>query len=154
MPYSATLKSRKKSNYYVDIKKAYGNPKALKAIAKNLLELIPKKANVIASDSGVGGSILATALSIASSRKLTLVRPLKKNYGTEKIIEGYVPTKGDVIAIVDDVRTTGSTLIKVTKKIRKTGAKIAGCYVVVDRGRALPKLSVEFKSLLTAEDLK
>ena len=154
VPYSAILKSRMKSNYYIDVKKISGNPRVLRVISKNLLSIIPKEVNVIASDDGAGGIPLATTVSILSSKKLSVVRPGKKSYGTEKEIEGYMPTKGDIVAIVDDVRTTGDTLVKITNKVQKTGARVRGCYVVVDRGKTPPKISVEFKSLLITGDLK
>ena len=129
------LKSKKISDFYIDIKKAYGFPEILNEITDRLYALIPKEANCIAS-SDYGGLPLATAISSKYGLNLTLIRNKKKNHGLNKLIDGYIPNPKDKIAIVDDVMTTGTSLKKIIKIIKPTKAKILGCYVVVNRGKA------------------
>ena len=68
------------------------------------------------------------------------------------MIDGYVPTEKDKIAIVDDVFTMGTSMAKIIKALNKTGAKIIAGYVVVNRGE-VSKFIIPIKSLLTAEKL-
>ncbi|MDO8511314.1 MAG: phosphoribosyltransferase family protein [Nanoarchaeota archaeon] len=138
------------SDYYIDIKKAYGDAEAFDLMAKRLGEKIPNRTNCIAA-SGHGGLPLAGALSVLYKRNLSLVRTELKDHGLLKYIDGYVPSEGDRVAIVDDVFTTGRTLQKVINIITPTGAEIVGCYVFVKRGEG--QLSVPVESLLRVEDL-
>src|SRR3989344_8478758 len=138
------------SNYYIDIKKAYGDAKAFPLMVDLMAKEIPHPTNCIAA-SGHGGLPLAGALSVLYARNLSLVRTELKEHGLLKYIDGYVPSKGDKVAIVDDVFTTGRTLQKVINIITPTGAEIVGCYVFVKRGEG--PLSVPVVSLLHIEEL-
>ena len=138
------------SNYYIDIKKAYGDAEAFGLMVKRLGEKIPNRTSCIAA-SGHGGLPLAGALSILYARNLSIVRTELKEHGLPKLIDGYIPSEGDKVAIVDDVFTTGRTLQKIIGLITPTGAEIVGCYVFVKRGEG--QLSVPVESLLRVEDL-
>jgi len=128
------LKSKKISDFYIDLKKAYGLPEILNEITDRLYALIPKEANCIAA-SDYGGLPIAAAISSKYGLNLVLIRNKRKNYGLNKLIDGYIPNQKDKIAIVDDVMTTGASLKKIIEVIKPTKAKILGCYVVVNRGK-------------------
>ncbi len=128
------LKSKKGSDFYIDIKKAYGYPDILNEITGKLYILIPKEANCIAA-SDYGGLPIAAAISSTYGLNLILIRNKRKNYGLNRLIDGYIPNRKDKVAIVDDVITTGSSLKKIIQVIKPTKAKILGCYVVVNRGK-------------------
>ncbi len=66
------LKSKKISDFYVDIKKAYGFPNILNEIATKLYALIPEEANCVAA-SDYGGLPLAVAISSKYELILTLI---------------------------------------------------------------------------------
>ncbi len=144
------LKHAGQSHLYVDLKKAYGNPSLRKHITQELHKKIPLNVTTLAA-SGHGGIPLATTLSDQHDYNLTLIREERKGYGTEKHIDGYQPQNHDVIAVVDDVVTTGNSLKKIVDKLEHTKGKVQGCYVVVDRSDQ--KLPVQVESLLTLEDL-
>ncbi len=144
------LKHAGRSDYYVDIKKAYGYPDVLNLICGSLWEVIDKRTTCIAAG-GYGGVSPATILSKEYDLKLTLIRDEPKKHGKGGWIDGHVPTKQDRVSIIDDVFTTGGSLKKNINVIKPTGAEILGCHVVVKRGEG--KLEVPFSYLLTAEDL-
>ncbi|PIO00451.1 hypothetical protein COT72_01980 [archaeon CG10_big_fil_rev_8_21_14_0_10_43_11] len=147
---AVTLRNGKTATFYVDVKKAYGNPRLLNAIAKEMWKLIDKSVTCIAA-SGYGGIPLASALSAQYNVALTLVRDAVKDHGTKAVIDGYVPHSNDCIAIVDDVCTTGGSLRDTIQALEHTGAKVVGCCVVVKRGEA--QLSAPLTHLLTPQDL-
>ena len=146
-----TLKSKKISDFYIDIKKAYGFPEILNEITDKLYALIPKEANCIAA-SDYGGLPIATAISSKYGLNLIMIRNKKKNHGLNRLIDGYIPTQKDNVVIVDDVTTTGSSLKKIIKVIKPTKAKILGCYVVVNRGKA--NLNCPLSWLFEAKDFR
>jgi orotate phosphoribosyltransferase len=144
------LKNAGASDFYVDVKKAYGYPEALSIISDKLLEKIDKRATCIAT-AGYGGLSPATAISLIKGLKLVLVRDEPKKHGMGGWIDGYVPDENDKVAIFDDVLTTGGSLKKIIEVIKSTRAEVVGCYVVVKRGEAVLPFHVEH--LLKPEDL-
>ena len=138
-----------KSDYYIDIKKAYGY--VLKDICEEVHEKMDKETTCVAG-SGHGGIPLAAGISASYGLRLCLVRERQKDHGLTKIIDGYIPGKEDKVAIVDDVLTTGGSLIKVIETITPTQAEIIGCYVVVKRGEC--SLPVPLRYLFEYEKKK
>ena len=144
------LKNAGSSEYYVNIKKAYGNPELMFLLCKNLREKMPREVTCFAG-SGHGGIPLATRMSGLYTKNLTLVRDGAKEHGMSDLIDGYVPASKDKVAIVDDVFSTGGSLRKIIETLAPTGAEIVGCYVIVKRGEG--QLPVPLEYLLKVEDL-
>ena len=126
------LRSGITSSYYCDIKEALGYPKILDEIIKQLTSLIPKETTCIVG-SGYGGITLASDVSFAKGLPLVLVRDVVKNHGTKKIIDGYLPDKKDHSCIVDDVFTTGSSVLGTKEKLKYTKCKFTKPVVVLNR---------------------
>ena len=80
---------------------------------------------------------------------LILVRDKIKNHGTKKSIDGYIPNRKDVICIIDDVFTTGSSITKVKEKLALFGVKFTKSIVVLNRSNKSNVISV-----LSDKDLK
>lgn len=145
-----SLSSGGKTDYYIDLRKAYGDPNARRMIKERLWNLMPEGITCIAGQ-GYGGITPASIIAEEHGLYLTLVRDARKDYGMTNIIEGYMPIVDDRVVIVDDLLTTGGTLRRVIENIQPTGAQILGCYVVIKRGEA--ELNYPVKWLLTAEQL-
>src|SRR3989338_11057391 len=145
------LTSGKTSDFYIDMKKVLGYPKASELVCSELCKIINKKTTCIASI-GCGGLPLAARVSLKLGLPLTVVREKPRKHGLKNLIDGYVPTEKDKIAIVDDVFTMGTSMAKIIKALNKTGAKIIAGYVVVNSGE-VSKFIIPIKSLLTAEKL-
>lgn len=128
------LTSGKESNYYIDIKKLITNPKALKLIAKLIKEKTQEMNLEFDKVAGpeLGAVPIATALSLETEKPLLIVRKKKKDYGTGKQIEGEV-REGDIVTLVEDVTTTGGSVLRAAKVIESEGAKVKAIFVVVDR---------------------
>lgn len=145
------LKSGQVSDLYIDIKKAFGNPKAFSLICDEFCRIIDKGATCIAG-SGHGGLPLATAVSIRLRLPLVLVRDKIKNHGIQKNIDGYAPRVKDRVIIIDDIFTTGTCVSNMVKILKPTNAKILAGYVVVNRGD-ISEFQLPIKSLLDVEEL-
>ncbi|MDR0911504.1 MAG: orotate phosphoribosyltransferase [Methanobrevibacter sp.] len=127
-----TLSSGKKSNYYVDMKKAITEPIILKSIAILINEKIKEdKINKIAGPA-LGAVPIATAVALESDIPLLMIRKEKKGYGTSKLIEGEL-IEGDFVCIVEDVTTTGGSLLKAINAINDNGGIVKKVFSVVDR---------------------
>ncbi|MEK6922648.1 MAG: phosphoribosyltransferase family protein [Nanoarchaeota archaeon] len=126
------LSSGEISDVYYDVKKAYGNPALLSSLARRVYHQRNGDINFVAGF-GIGGGPLAIAISLLYNIPLTIIRNEKKKHGTKREIECYVPNSPDIGMVVDDVFTTGTSLLSTVKTIEKTGAKISECYVVLKR---------------------
>ena len=140
------------SDFYIDVKSVYAQPKILRMLARALAKLLPKQTTCIVV-TGHGGIPLGVAVSLASGMPLTLVREQPKKHGRNTLLDGYVPTRGDRVAIIDDVFTTGGSIRRVETVIKRTGARVVGRLVVVNRsGKKLRTVRslVQVQELLSA----
>ena len=67
------------------------------------------------------------------------------------LLDGQIPTEDDVVALVDDVLTTGGSMVHMKNAIKPTGARVIGGYVVAKRADA--RLDFPVRHILTAEEL-
>ncbi len=150
------LSSGKKSNYYIDIKKATTNPEILKLIGEIIAENI-KDENVKVAGIELGSVPIATAVSILGQKPLLIIRKKPKDYGTKNKIEGELK-EGDNVIVVEDVTTTGNSVLKAVEEIRKYGGVVKKVFVVVDRLEGakenLQKENVELIPLVTVKELQ
>ncbi|AAL81158.1 orotate phosphoribosyltransferase [Pyrococcus furiosus DSM 3638] len=128
------LTSGKESSYYIDIKKLITNPKALRLIARLIKEKAEEEGIQFDKVAGpeLGAVPIATALALETDRPLLIVRKKKKEHGTGRQIEGEVK-EGDRVLLVEDVTTTGGSVLRAAKILKEAGAEITGIFVVVDR---------------------
>ena len=147
---SVRLRSGQQSNFYCDIKKAYGHPSLLTGIAKEIGKLIDKNITCVAA-SGYGGLPLAVVVATMFNLNFVAVRDKVKKYGRGSYIDGYVPNEDDKIIIIDDVLTTGSSIKETYSVLRKTKAEITEAIVVVKRGEA--SLPIPHRYIFTIDDL-
>lgn len=131
-----TLASGKKSSYYVDLRMVPSFPHQFRHMIKHLQNTISKEIGLDSFDAiasvPTGGLVIASALALETVKPLVYVRSQAKNYGTGKLVEGIV-TEGMKVLVVDDVATTGGSVINGIKELRKAGAIISDAYVIVNR---------------------
>ena len=132
-----TLSSGKKSDYYIDARICSLSSKPLALISKIFFDLIKKSKSTylggptIGADPIVGG-ILVCAAEENYNLKGFLVRSIDKDHGTKKIIEG--PTiENATITLVEDVVSTGGSLIKAIDRLEDQGLRISNILSIVDR---------------------
>ena len=147
------LASGKKSNYFVNIKRASTNPQVLREIGK---AMAPFVGEAKIAGMALGAIPLAVAVALETNRPFVMVRKEPKDHGTKDLIEGEV-LPGEKFVIVEDVATTGGSTMRVVSALREKGANVAKAVVVVDRQEGAREMlmehGIELISLFTAKDL-
>jgi orotate phosphoribosyltransferase len=150
-----TLRSGKKSKYYLDKYLFETCPDILKALGEEFAERITGDVTLIAG-AELGGVALAAATAIASGRNWIIVRNSKKGYGTGKLVEGILKA-GDVVLLVEDIATTGGQVLEAAKVITEAGAKVKKIVSVIDRRQGaeenITQAGYKFESIITKDDL-
>ena len=150
-----TLRSGRKSNYYLDKYLFETQPDILRALGALFAERLPPDDNRIAGPE-LGAIALAAAASMASGKPFVIVRNQKKGYGSGKLIEGTL-NAGDSVVIIEDVLTTGGQVLEAVKSLESAGAKVQSILGVLDRQEGarhnIESAGYKFESLFTTSDL-
>ena len=155
-----TLASGKKSPYYIDLRLVPSFPHEYRKMIKGLQ-------NLIANDVGfenfhslvsvpTGGLVVAASLATEIVKPLNYVRSSTKDHGTGKSIEGVTYQEMKLL-MIDDVVTSGGSMINAIKIIKDKKMIVSDAYVIVDRmegaSQALQAEGVKLHSLLTINDI-
>lgn len=131
-----TLASGKKSSYYVDLRLVPSYPHQFRKMVKHLQNEIIDKIGLENFYSIVsvptGGLVIASALAIETVKPLIYVRSKPKDYGTTKSVEGKIHD-GLKVVMVDDVATTGGSVINAIKSLKESKIKVEDAFVIVNR---------------------
>ncbi|RQH01262.1 orotate phosphoribosyltransferase [Natrarchaeobius oligotrophus] len=141
------------SEYYVDKYLFETDPRCLEAIAGAFAGRIDdEKLGGVA----LGGVPLAAATSVAAGVPYVIARKQRKEYGTGNLVEGRLED-GEEVVVLEDIVTTGTSLVDAVEALRDAGATVERALVVVDReegGREnVEDAGVEMESLVTASEL-
>ena len=150
-----TLRSGKKSKYYLDKYLFETCPGILKALGAEFAKYASDDVTLIAG-AELGGVALAAATAMETGKNWIIVRNSKKGYGTGKMIEGVLKAD-DVVLLVEDIATTGGQVLEAAKVITEAGAKVSEIVCVIDRkqgaGENITAAGYKFESILTKDDL-
>jgi orotate phosphoribosyltransferase len=150
-----TLRSGKKSKYYLDKYLFETCPDILQALGREFAKHVSEDVTLIAG-AELGGVALAAATAIESGKNWIIVRNSKKDYGTSKMVEGVLK-KGDVVLLVEDIATTGGQVLEAAKIITEAGAAVKAIVCTIDRKQGaqenITQAGYKFDSILTKEDL-
>ncbi|MCC2591133.1 orotidine-5'-phosphate decarboxylase [Chryseobacterium sp. MFBS3-17] len=127
-----TLKSGIESPFYVDLRPLASDPKILKHLANYLLEMLPLDNFDLICGVPYAALPMATAMSLESYLPLIIKRKEAKEYGTKKMIEGIF-TKGQNCLLVEDVITSGKSLLETIPEVENEGITVSDIVVVLDR---------------------
>ena len=142
------------SDYYIDIKKASTDPKTLQIIAQELSKYT--KGYDLLAGMELGAVPLVVALSLETNLPYVMIRKEKRGHGTSKQIEGC-DVKNKKVLVIEDVTTSGGSVVKTIQVLRENNAEVDKVLVVVDRESGakekLQKLNVTFVSLLSVSEI-
>ena len=133
---SFTLASGKNSSYYIDLRLVPSFPHQFRKMIKNLQNLIIEKNGLDDFESfatvPTGGLVITSALAIETVKPLIYVRNKPKEYGTTKSIEGKI-SHGMKVVVIDDVLTTGTSVLNGIKQLRDAELSVSDLYVIINR---------------------
>lgn len=131
------LASGQKSNVYVDVKKTAMNRMCYNLLADLLVKKIKEEFTPIEAVAGVvlGGCHLASivAMNYPMNINVFYVRPEGKDHGTKNLIEGPQYTELQHVVLLEDVITTGKSVLKAAELLRQAKFDVKGVLAVVDR---------------------
>ncbi|KAA8922369.1 orotate phosphoribosyltransferase [Thermoplasma sp.] len=122
------LTSGKRSTYYVDIKEAATEPAVLNKIASEFSRMIRTR-KIAGMELGAVPLTVATALHM--SIPYIIVRK-ERSHGTMSLLVGKLE-RGEEIDVIEDVVTTGNSVLKAVQVLRENGAVVKRAFCVVDR---------------------
>jgi len=159
-----TLASGLKSPFYVDCRSLMAYPGSRRLVGHLAYDALVGVTIDCLGGLEIGAISIATTISHYCYRatpqrewRTFVVRKTAKDHGLGKLIEGAVRA-GDRALIVDDVLTSGGSLLKAIAAARQAGLVVSEALVIVDRkeqdGRArVEQEGVSLISLLTIDDL-
>ncbi|MEB3861010.1 MAG: orotate phosphoribosyltransferase [Desulfurococcales archaeon] len=147
------LSSGRESSIYVDLRVATFKPSHFKALLGMAASIVEGLGVDAIAGVATGGIPWSTGIGIILSMPSTYVRPREKGHGTSRRVEADV--EGLRVAVIDDVATTGSSLLGAIEALRLSGATVEHAVVVVERGsearRRLARAGVRLYSITTLE---
>jgi orotate phosphoribosyltransferase len=130
------LSSGKDSAYYIDLRLVPSFPHQFRKMTKSLQNLISDKIGLDSFDYiasvPTSGLVIASALAIETVKPLIYIRQKPKDYGTGSLIEGKIP-EGSRVVLVDDVGTTGHSLLHAVRALKEAKMKVNSAFVIVNR---------------------
>jgi orotate phosphoribosyltransferase len=155
-----TLKSGRKSNWFIDSKQTVCRPEAMLLVADAVLSVIPPEATAIGGLTMGADPVAFITAGVAATRgrglKAFSVRKEAKDHGTGGRIAGALDP-GDQVVVTEDTVTRGTSLLEAAHAVEAAGAEVVLLVAVVDRGGTVEAMAVAegmpFRAILTAPDL-
>ena len=132
-----TLASGKESTYYINSKKAIFNAEVVALLGEVLWELTKD----LTIDAAGGLEVGAIPMAVALAQRFALegrplegffVRKQAKTHGSQERIEGVL-LPGMRVAVLDDVLTTGGSVMQAISEVERVGGQVAAVVCIVDR---------------------
>ena len=157
------LSSGKKSSYYLDCRVTTLHPRGALLTARLMLRTICEHG--IEADA-IGGLTLGADPIVAAVAAVSeieqkpipafIVRKAAKQHGAKRQIEGWTGSPGSRVIVVDDVCTSGGSILEACDRVEEVGYKVVATMCVVDRnegGTEAVRARYPFYPIFTVKDL-
>ena len=158
-----TLTSGRKSDYYFDCRQSSLNAEGAYLIGSIFVKMMGERLFRAVAGMTMGADPLVTATSLMAFQNNIIVpglivRKEIKAHGTARAIEGLANVQaGDPVLMVEDVVSTGGSVIKACKRVEEANLKVAGIFCILDReegGReALLEAGYPLEAIFTRREL-
>ncbi len=152
-----TLASGRRSPYYFDFRTLPSYPEVYSKLIDLWLQTLQRYG--VSFDGVVGiasaGIVHAAVLGYVTKKPIGYVRAERKDHGTGRLVEGSL--KGLKVLVVDDVATTGGTLVRAYNLLIEEGVDVTAFSVILDREEgaeaAVRQLGVPIISLIKTSQI-
>ncbi len=127
-----TLKSGLKSPFYLDFRRIVAYPDVLKNISELLWELTAELEFDHLCGVPYAALSISSTMAVLHSKSMIVKRKEKKRHGTKKMVEG-IYNEGDSCVVIDDVISSGISMIETLEALELEGLKIKHVLSIVDR---------------------
>ncbi|MEM0015102.1 MAG: orotate phosphoribosyltransferase [Zestosphaera sp.] len=152
---SFVLSSGLTSPFYIDMRRIYSYPKVMRLIVDEVAKSVDMRPYEVLVGVATSGVALAAFIAAATGKPMAYVRLERKDHGTLSQVEGEVAGKSSLI--IDDVATTGDSILRTYEVLKNSGSIPAGALVIVDReqgaGLRIAGLGMRYHYLMTARQL-
>ncbi len=134
-----TLSSGRKSDYYFDCRQSSLDPAGAWMIGSLFLHMLKGLDAKAVAGMTLGADPLVTATSLLAYREgirlpALIVRKEPKGHGAGRQIEGLANVqKGDAVVLLEDVVSTGGSVLKACKAVEEAGLKVLSVFCILDR---------------------
>lgn len=134
-----TLASGKKSDYYFDSKQLTLDPRGALFVTERLIRRLDDLGVRYVGGTAYSGIPLASQVALYSEVRdgeriqAFYHRKEAKGHGTNSVLDGKRPPEGTDVVILEDVVTTGDSLIRAIKLAEAEGCKVTHAMALVDR---------------------
>lgn len=151
-----TLKSGRKSPFYIDLRRIGGDPHLLKLCGRAYASLLKNLRYKHIAGIPAAALPLASAAALITGSSLIYPRLEKKRHGSGARVEGaWAP--GDEAVLLDDLITTGGSKLEAAAVLREAGLKVANLVVLIERGAGgrsgLEEAGISLQSWVSVEEL-
>jgi len=124
------LTSGRHSNVYIEKFRVLEDPAALDAVCKSMAETVQNKGVELVLGAAVGGILLAGGV----GRHLGVKHIFSERVnGRMELRRGFTILQGEKVLIVEDIITTGGSVVELVELAQAEGAEIVGVVNLVDR---------------------
>jgi orotate phosphoribosyltransferase len=153
------LASGKMSKHFVDGKAGLAQASDLK-VACEAVDAVIQEAGIAWDAVGgltLGADHIAVGVAMVADKQWFFIRKATKTRGTGKRIEGADLAPGVKVLLVEDVVSTGGSMIQALDAVLETGAEVVAAATLIDRGNlarpAFESRGVPFFCLGTYEEM-
>ncbi|TMJ00840.1 MAG: orotate phosphoribosyltransferase [Alphaproteobacteria bacterium] len=157
-----TLASGAKSNTYLDLRRASCSWEAAELIGDVLFDRLSEPPPDAVAGMASGAIPLVTSTVLAARHFAAgyydqpleglWVREAPKDHGSLSVVEGMF-TPGDTVVLLEDVATSGGSLLKAATVLRDMGLKVLAAIALVDRQQGANELlkehDIDFQAVFT-----
>jgi orotate phosphoribosyltransferase len=156
------LSSGGRTSYYINGKQVTLHAQGSALVGRVLLPMLAPETQAVAGLT-LGADPIVTATSIVGayegrSLPALIVRKEAKGHGTRAYIEGPELPPGSVIAVLEDVVTTGKSALKAVQRLTDAGYTVRQVIALVDREEGGAELyqqhDLDFQAVFSIRDIQ
>ncbi len=152
-----TLSSGQKSNIYIDMRHSLKKPQLFSSLANEVSKIIKNLGGKCVCGVPDGGVPLASAVALLSQIPLLVARKEEKKHGMGGQFFGGSENEDEII-LIDDVVSTGGSVVKAVNLLRENGYKVSKAIVLVDRlmggAESLKKINVDLFTVTNVDKIE